>query len=44
MRMLISISVVYLNGQGVARDTKKAEHYFELGAIGGEQNQGTILV
>ena len=27
----------YDNGEGVERDAKKAQHYYELAAIGGER-------
>jgi len=30
-----NIGCMYLNGQGVSRDMKKAIHYWELGAVGG---------
>ena len=30
-----NIGVAYYNGQGVARDRKKAKYYYELGAMGG---------
>ena len=33
-----NIGVAYKTGEGVARDEKKATHYFELAAIGGDVN------
>jgi TPR repeat protein len=32
------IGYAYLNGNGVERDEKKAVHYYELGAVGGDVN------
>ena len=32
----LSIAVAYENGQGVERDIKKAKHYWELAAMGGD--------
>ena len=41
-----NIGCMYVNGRGVARDRKKAVHYFELGAMGGDadsrHNLGTF--
>ena len=33
-----NIGHAYYNGEGVERDAKKAKHYFELAAIGGDSN------
>ena len=32
-----NIGYIYANGKGVERDTKKAKHYWELAAIGGNE-------
>ena len=32
-----SIGYAYFNGEGVARDEKKAKHYYELAAMGGDE-------
>ena len=33
----------YVNGQGVDRDMKKAEHYYELAAMGGDIDSRLLL-
>ena len=38
-----NIVYAYYYGEGVERDGKKSKYYCELGAMGGNEEQGTIL-